>query len=109
MPTRTIQCCRRSIVNGHETLVFETAAGQQITLQSSPAAVLIEDANGNAVRLDPTGITITAATKLTINAPTIEIAAGELNINAPLTTFSGIIKADTVSANSIVPGPGNVW
>ena len=95
MPSRTIPCCRRSIVNRQETLVIETAAGQQITLRSSPASVLIEDANGNAVRLDPTGITITAAAKLTISAPTIEIATAELNVTAPLTTFGGTVKADT--------------
>jgi len=112
----TLPCCRRSIVNGQEVVVIETSSAQQITLRNSPASVLIEDANGNAVRLDSTGITITAAARLTIQAPQIEISssevsitAAELAVNAAMTTFSGVVQADTIIANTVIPGGGNVW
>ena len=110
-----LPCCRRSILKGQETLVIETSSGQHITLQNSPASVLIEDANGNTVRLDASGITITTAAKLTVNAAAqVEISAPQVAVNAATVNFSGIIQADTVIANNVVaasitPGAGNVW
>jgi hypothetical protein len=109
-----LPCCRRSIVKGQEVIVIETSSGQQITLQNSPASVLIEDANGNAIRLDATGVTITTGATLTINASQIEISAGQVIVNAGMTQFSGVVQADTVIANSVVassyiPGAGNIW
>jgi hypothetical protein len=103
----TLPCCCRTNVKGVEVLVIETSSGQHITLQNSPASVLIEDANGNAVRLDATGVTITTAAKLIINAPS-------LSINAAMTQFSGVVQAntvitDSVVANSYTPGTGNIW
>ncbi len=102
-----LPCCRRTNVKGIEVLVIETASGQHVTLQNSPASVLIEDANGNTVRLDATGVTITTAAKLTINAPS-------LTINAAMSQFSGVVQAntvitDSVVANSYTPGAGNIW
>jgi hypothetical protein len=103
----TLPCCRRTNVKGVEVLVIETSSGQRITLQNSPPSVLIEDANENAIRLDATGVAITTAAKLTINAPS-------LTINAAMTQFSGVVQAntvitDSVVANSYTPGTGNIW
>ena len=103
-------CCRHAVVNGKGQLVIETSAGQRITLQESAPSVLIEDANGNAVRLDATGITITSSAKVTVNASQVDISAGMVNVNAGMTTFSGVVKAETVMANAVItPGSGNVW
>ncbi len=113
-PSPALPCCSRSIVKGQEKLVIATSAGQHVTLVSSPPSVLIEDANGNAVRLDSSGITITSAARITVNASQVEIAASTLTVDAPITTFNGIVKADTVQAQTViattvVPGGGNVW
>ena len=115
MPTRaSLPCCRHTIVKGDEQLVIETASGQRITLKRTAASVLIEDANGNTIRLDPTGITITAATKVVVSTSQLEINAATVTVNAPTATFSGVIKTDTLIANTVVattytPGAGNVW
>jgi phage gp45-like len=106
-PTRP--CCRRTIAKGQETLVIATASGQQITMQSSPGSVVIEDANGNTVRLDASGITITSAAKLTLQASQIEIDAGVLTVNASISNFGGVVQANTIIAGSIVPGASNIW
>jgi phage baseplate assembly protein gpV len=113
-PATAPPCCRRSIVKGQEKLVIETSAGQHITLDTASSSVLIEDTNGNAVRLDSSGITITSAARLVINAFQIELAASAITVNAPITNFGGIVRADTVQAQtviatSIVPGGNNVW
>ncbi len=115
MPLRPpLQCCRHTIVNGGDQLLIETTSGQRIILQQSPASVLIEDANGNIIRLDPGGVTISAATKVVVSTTQLEINAASVSVNAPVAQFSGVIQTDTLIANSVVsasysPGKGNIW
>jgi uncharacterized protein involved in type VI secretion and phage assembly len=99
--------------DGQEQLVLETPAGQKVTLKDGAPAVLVEDSNGNSVKLEPSGITVTASAKVTVNAGTAEISVGTLTVNAGMSTFSGVVKADTVITNSVVsssytPGAGNI-
>ena len=66
------------------------------------------------LKLEPAGITVTAAAKVTINAGTVEVSAGMVTVNAGLSKFSGVVQADTVIAPSVVgasytPGAGNIW
>lgn len=100
--------------DGRESFIVETPGGQKITMKDGPGTVEIVDSNGNSVKLETSGITVNAAAKVTINASTAEISAGMLTVNAGLSKFSGVVKADTVISNSIVsasytPGAGNIW
>jgi hypothetical protein len=113
-PTHPLPCCRHTIVNGDEQLVIETASGRRITLQQSSASVLIEDANGNTIRLEPAGITIMSAAKVVVSSTQVEINASTVTVNAGMTKFSGVVQTDTLIANSVVassytPGAGNIW
>src|SRR5512135_3522050 len=56
--------------DGQEQMVLETPAGQKITLKDGPGAILLEDSNGNSMKLETSGITVTAAAKVTVNAST---------------------------------------
>ena len=99
--------------DGQEQLVLETPGGQKVTLEDGPGRILVEDSNGNSVELESSGITVTASAKVTVNASTAEISAGALTVNAGMSTFSGVVKADTVITNSVVassytPGTGNI-
>src|SRR4051794_15404795 len=100
--------------DGREALILETPAGQTVTLHDGPPTVEVKDAGGNSVRLEASGITVTAAAKVTINAATAEVSAGMLTVNAGMSKFSGVVQADTVITNSVVsasysPGAGNIW
>ncbi len=100
--------------DGTESLILETPAGQKITLRDGPGSVEIDDSNGNIVKLDTGGVTVTAAAKVTVNASMMEISAGMLTVNAGMSKFSGIVNADTVITNSVIsasytPGAGNIW
>jgi hypothetical protein len=113
-PPTALPCCRHTIVKGDERLVIETASGQRITLHQSSASVLIEDANGNTIRLDPSGITISSAAKVVLSTAQVEINASTVTVNAPTARFSGVLQADTLIANSVVassytPGAGNIF
>ena len=100
--------------SGQEQFIVETPGAQKITLKDGPGSVEIVDSNGNSIKLESAGITVTASAKVTINASTAEISAGMLTVNAGMSKFSGVVQADTVITNSVVsasytPGAGNIW
>jgi uncharacterized protein involved in type VI secretion and phage assembly len=100
--------------DGQEKLVLETPGGQRITLKDGPGTVEIVDSNGNSVKLEPTGITVTASAKVTVNASQLAISAGLVTVDAGMSRFSGVVQADTVISNSVIsasytPGAGNIW
>jgi uncharacterized protein involved in type VI secretion and phage assembly len=99
---------------GPEQMILETPGGQKLTLHDGTGGVVIEDSNGNSVQLEPGGITVTSAAKVTINASAVEVSAGMVTVNAGIAKFSGVVQADTVIANSVIsasylPGAGNIW
>jgi uncharacterized protein involved in type VI secretion and phage assembly len=93
--------------NGGHTFTLDDAAGGTVTLTHSNGATIKIDATGN--------IEITANVKVKINAPAgLEVTAAMVTVNAAMSSFSGVVKADTVITNSVVsasytPGAGNVW
>ena len=100
--------------DGQEKFIAETPGGQKVTLKDGPGAVEIVDSNGNSIKLETSGVTITASAKLTINAGTIAVSAGMVTVDAGMSRFSGVVQADTVISNSVVsasytPGAGNIW
>src|SRR5438105_1655237 len=88
--------------DGQEKFIAETPGGQKFTLKDGPGAVQIEDSNGNSVKLETSGITVTTSSKVTVNATQVEISAGMVTVNAGMSKFSGVVQADTVITNSIV-------
>jgi uncharacterized protein involved in type VI secretion and phage assembly len=100
--------------DGQEKFIVETPGGQKVTLKDGPGAVEIVDSNGNSIKLETSGITITASAKVTINASTVAVSAGMVTVDSGMSKFSGIVKCDTLISNSVVsasytPGAGNIW
>ena len=100
--------------DGKEMMKLETPAGQTVTLQDGPGSISVVDSNGNSVKLETSGVTVTASAKVTVNASTAEISTGMLTVNAGMSKFSGVVQADTVITNSVIstsytPGAGNIW
>ena len=100
--------------DGREQLILETPGGQKLTLKDGPGAVEIVDSNGNSIKLETSGITITASAKVTINASQVAVSAGMVTVDAAMSKFSGVVQCDTLISNSVVsasytPGAGNIW
>jgi uncharacterized protein involved in type VI secretion and phage assembly len=100
--------------DGQESLKLETPGGQKLTLKDGPGSVQIEDSNGNSVKLESSGVTVTASAKVTVNASTVAVSASMVTVDAGMSKFSGVIKCDTLITNSVVsssytPGAGNIW
>lgn len=100
--------------DGQEKLILETPGGQKITMKDGPGAVEIVDSNGNSMKLETAGITITAAAKVTINASQVAVSAGMVTVDAGMSKFSGVVQCDTLISNTVIsatytPGAGNIW
>jgi uncharacterized protein involved in type VI secretion and phage assembly len=101
--------------DGKEKLVLETPGGQKLTLSDGPGVIEAADAAGNSVKLESSGITVNASGTVTVTAKgSASVKASTLSVTAPMSTFSGVVKADTVITNSVVsssytPGAGNIW
>jgi uncharacterized protein involved in type VI secretion and phage assembly len=100
--------------DGQETFICETPGGQKMTLKDGAGSVEIVDSNGNSIKLESAGVTITASAKVTVNASQVAVSAGMVTVDAGMSKYSGVVQADTVICNSIVaasytPGAGNIW
>ena len=100
--------------SGQERFILETPGGQRITMKDGPGSVEIVDSNGNSIKLETSGVTVTASSKVTINASLVEVSASMVTVNAGMSRFSGVVQADTVISNTVIsatytPGAGNIW
>ena len=100
--------------DGQEKFIVETPGGQKLTLKDGPGSIVAEDSNGNSIKMETAGVTVTASSKVTINASTVEVSAGMVTVNAGMSKFSGVVQCDTLISNSVVsasytPGAGNIW
>jgi uncharacterized protein involved in type VI secretion and phage assembly len=100
---------------GQETLKLETPGGQKLTLKDGPGTVTLEDSNGNSIKFEASGITITAAARLTINASAqMAVSSGLVTVDSGMSRFSGVVQSSTVITNTVIssvytPGAGNIW
>jgi uncharacterized protein involved in type VI secretion and phage assembly len=100
--------------DGREQFILETPGGQKLTLKDGPGAVEVVDSNGNSIKMETSGITITAAAKVTVNASQVAVSAGMVTVDAAMSKFSGVVQCDTMISNSVIsasytPGAGNIW
>jgi uncharacterized protein involved in type VI secretion and phage assembly len=84
--------------SGHEIVVDEGAGGE----------ITIEHAAGCSVRLTSTSVEVNANVD-------VSVTATQVDVTAPISTFSNVVQAQTVIADSFVisaaytPGVGNIW
>ena len=99
--------------DGAVKLRLETPGGQSIVLSDADTSIEAQDSNGNSIRMDSQGITITASAQVTIQASTVEVDAGMVTVNSGMSLFSGVVQCSTLIADSVVsasytPGVGNL-
>lgn len=100
--------------DGQEQLILETPGGCKLTLKDGPGSCELVDSNGNSLKLETAGVTVTAAAQVKVEAATVEVSAGMVTVNAGMSRFSGVVQCDTLISNSVVsasytPGAGNIW
>jgi uncharacterized protein involved in type VI secretion and phage assembly len=99
---------------GQETLTLKTPMKQSIEIKDGGLSIEIKDASGNSIKLEPSGITVTASAQVKVQAATMEVTAGMVTVNAGMSKFSGVVQCDTLISNAVIsasytPGAGNIW
>ncbi|WP_295886909.1 phage baseplate assembly protein V [uncultured Thiohalocapsa sp.] len=93
---------------------LRTPSGNRVEIDDGAGEVRIRR-GGDEVTLAQDGISITAAGRVSVQAGAdVEVNAAMVTVNAAMSSFSGVLQADTVLANSVVsasysPGAGNMW
>ena len=92
---------------GHLTGKMTDSGGGSIEFSDSRQTSIKIDSSGVTVNAPTAQVQVTAATSMSITAP-------QLNVNAAMSTFSGMVQcqvmqATTVVATTYTPGAGNVW
>lgn len=86
-----------------------THSGHQVVLDAGASEVTITHSNGSTITLTAGGsIEITAQSAVNVTAPSVKV-------DAPISTFSGVVNCQTLIAGvgvvspSYTPGAGNLW
>jgi uncharacterized protein involved in type VI secretion and phage assembly len=101
--------------DGQESCIVETPGGQRITLKDGPGSVEVIDSNGNLLKLEASGITISTSGAFNLSASSVTISCGTITASAGTSTFSGTVivsasvQTPSVIAASYTPGAGNIW
>jgi uncharacterized protein involved in type VI secretion and phage assembly len=100
--------------DGTEQFIAETPGGQKVTLKDGPGSIELADSNGNSVKLDSSGITMTTSSSVTINASTVTINASSITASGSTTVAAALTVAASITTPSITsgtytPGAGNMW
>jgi uncharacterized protein involved in type VI secretion and phage assembly len=83
-------------------------SGHQIVLDDSAQEIVVRHSSGCRLRLTTTSVEIDGNVTVDVTAPMV-------NVDAAISSFSGMVKCQTLIAESMVlsaaytPGAGNVW
>ena len=99
---------------GQEKVEIETPNGQKATLTDEAGGQIKLQQGGNSITLKPSGITVTASAKVTVNAPQVQVTAGMVKVDTAFAEFTGMLKCQTLLTTTVIssvytPGAGNVW
>jgi uncharacterized protein involved in type VI secretion and phage assembly len=89
-------------------VTLRTRSGHEVVLDEGANEITVQHATGCVVRLTTTSVEVTANVDVSVTAAMVDVTA-------PMSTFSGVVKAQTVVADSFVispaytPGVGNIW
>lgn len=97
-----------------EQLVLETPGGQKLTLKDGPGSIELADSNGNSLKMEASGITLTTSATLTLNASTVTVNASSMTVTGATTlsstlTVGASITTPNITSACYVPGAGNIW
>lgn len=96
------------------TIECSTPGGVTLTMTDEAGGKLEIDCAGNTVTIDSTGVTVSAASKVSVSAATVDVTAATVNVDAALAKFSGVVKCEALQATAVIgtsytPGAGNIW
>ena len=100
--------------DGQAKVVVTTPAGPKVTITDEAGGKIMAEVKGNSVTITTSKVEIQASSEVTVQAGQVKVSAGMVTVDAGMSKFSGVVKCDTLIANSVVgssytPGAGNIW
>lgn len=93
---------------GSEKVSMTMESGHRVVLDAGRQTVTVQHRNGSVIRMTPAGAIEIQATS------TVDVRAVAVNVTAPISTFTGIVKCNTLVTDAFVispaytPGVGNL-
>ncbi len=96
------------------TIELETSNGVKLTLKDQGSGQCTLNCGATTITVDDAGVSIQTSGKLEARASSVQVSAPTVNVDAAMSTFSGVVRCDVLIASSVVsssytPGAGNVW
>jgi phage gp45-like len=96
------------------TISFETPNGVSGTLTDTGGGQIELKAAGNTITINSSGVSVQAASRVSVQASQVEVTAGQVTVNAAVSNFSGLVRCDVLQATTVIattytPGAGNIW
>lgn len=93
---------------------IRTPGGHHLTLTDAGGGQATLEMSGEKLEMKPGQITVTGSGRVVVNASQVSVSASMVKVDAGMSQFSGVVKCDTLIANSVVsaaytPGAGNIW
>jgi hypothetical protein len=94
-------------LRSREQVIITTAGGHRVVLDDNGRTVTITHSGGCSVTLTDSDVVVQANAQVKVTAPMV-------TVDSPMSKFSGVVKCDTLIAQSVVsssytPGAGNIW
>ena len=96
------------------TIECTTPGGVTLTMTDEGGGKFEVKCGSNTMTLDSSGFALQAGSKFSLTAPKADISAPSVNVDAAMSKFSGMVKADVAQAETVIgttytPGAGNTW
>jgi uncharacterized protein involved in type VI secretion and phage assembly len=100
---------------GDERVELLTDGGHQVIMDDGTAEITVRHSKGTTIRINASGdVSVDTPTQVSIKAPSgVEVQTSKVKVDAPISVFSGVVKAETVVTNAVIsslykPGVGNL-
>lgn len=96
------------------TIKLSTPGGVTLTMTDEGGGKVEITCGSNTMKLSSGGFEVQSGSKYSLTAPKCDVSAPTVNVDAAMSKFSGVVKADvvqttTASAATYTPGAGNTW
>jgi uncharacterized protein involved in type VI secretion and phage assembly len=91
----------------------ETPNGVTFTLTDEGGGKVEIVCGPNTVKMDSSGVSVKAASTVSVDAATVNVKAVSVQVNAPISNFSGVLRCSMLLTNLVIspmytPGLGNI-
>ncbi|MES2625681.1 MAG: hypothetical protein V4628_10405 [Pseudomonadota bacterium] len=99
---------------GVNNFSLQLGQGNEMKIEAAEGTLRLSTTAGQQITLHANGTIEASSTQILLNASKLTVAASLVSIESGMVQCSGVLKCDTLIANSVIgasytPGAGNIW